>query len=236
MNLASSYTKWPNAGAISTPVGRGFYPPLHLQLAMAASMVSPTSVAVASTAKLAAVGICLRPPVRTTSSAAMPRRRDTATTTCPAAAAPPVTDEGIYSLADTLENRRESMRFRAFLRHLDKTWGATADVKGRFERGLDFIFTLRPLYYPTFPTVEERRQKVESVQTRFFTSMARERASCASQLSLTRLEIHVAEVKVSPEVEPNLEIIRPVYEAVYRKLQSKHNKWKEGMRTKNQPS
>ena len=103
-----------------------------------------------------------------------------------AAAAPPApaTVLDIGELAGTIESERHRNDFRKFLRNLDKTpANAAPEIKGRFERYLDFVIALRQLYsLPQSATAAEKRAILSPINAKFFACPAKERLAITSQV------------------------------------------------------
>lgn len=189
---------------------------------VAATTASAASVALASTSPAPAAPSAAAATSATSASSAPPP--GAAAAAAPAAAA--VLDIG--ELAGTIESERHRADFRKFLRNLDKTASAAPEVKGRFERYLDFVISLRQLYaLPQSATAAEKRAILAAINAKYFTCPAKERLAVTSQVALKSMADHLAELDKSPAATPNAEVTRPVYDDAYRKLQMKHDVWKK---------
>jgi len=188
------------------------------------------SVVAATTASAASVALASTSPAPAAPSAAAATAASSAPPPAAAAAAAPAAAAvlDIGELAGTIESERHRADFRKFLRNLDKTASAAPEVKGRFERYLDFVISLRQLYgLPQSATAAEKRAILAAINAKYFTCPAKERLAVTSQVALKSMADHLADLDKSPAATPNAEVTRPVYEDAYRKLQMKHDVWKK---------
>ncbi|TRY76979.1 hypothetical protein TCAL_15918 [Tigriopus californicus] len=133
----------------------------------------------------------------------------------------------ISGLQETLRDIELSNHFRDFLRRVDRNTSAPPEVKGRFERYFDFhIKVLELLDVPQDDLNRQNKLMIELHQD-FFSSPS-QTISISSQGALRKLKEHLKELKQinEPSHAPNLDLVHPVHEEVYEKLNSKHGQWK----------
>ncbi len=152
----------------------------------------------------------------------------------------------IGDLAGTLESAELLAAFRKFLRALDGKANAAPEIKGlpvsstcysnkyqkyvltgRFERYLDFTMSMNAAYALPEEDVASVSAKLESIRQDFFACPPSQKLSVVSQVALKRMADHLKTLSEQKSANPDLQLTRPVYEDVFRKLQQKHDVWKK---------
>ena len=133
----------------------------------------------------------------------------------------------IGELEATLEDDHLIGLFRAFLRQLDGKSKAAPEIKGRFERLLDFILVQKRLYALPEGDVSAQRQLLLDIRSQFFACSPTQRLSVPSQVALKAMASSLTRLMQSADEAPDLKITRPVFEDAYMKLQDKHDIWKK---------
>ncbi|CAB4056521.1 unnamed protein product [Lepeophtheirus salmonis] len=137
----------------------------------------------------------------------------------------------IINLESTLSNEQTLEAFRTFLRSADGKTKFSSEVKGRFERILDLVLFCRKLFDIHKDSDKELREAMINMNRLFFDCEFSKRVAVPGQSSLRTFKTHCWEMDFrTSTIQPNISLVRPIFEDIYRKLQSKHDYWKRTYR------